>query len=353
MSKDPGDGAYEEMLKQVEAELAARLQQNFMPLPDDFDFDREAPARLAEVGFPPRPDPEQQPELYALWRRFVARPLLVIDPKWPLDPSVRYDHRLSFSSAKAIAAAGHRQSSRNWAGAIVVENSSRFYTQVASAWQVPNVSAPAPPAGPPRDDSYRCSTWIGLDGHIRFSNSMPQMGTLQQVDVVGGQSSFKFEAWVQWWVRGENRFPVPIPNLPIRPGDRVYCWITVEPTGDVLFDIRNDSLSPPQVARMRMSPPTSPAPPAPPVVVHRVRGGAAEWVAERPMVLFATRLYPLPNYGSVTFEDCLAVTGIQQRRLRNARLPAMVERRNNPVRARVISRPAKVDDGTLEVVYKP
>ena len=72
-----------------------------------------------------------------------------------------------------------------------------------------------------------CSTWIGLDGLRRWMGSMPQMGTTQsvgQIDSHGYEPNF---AWFQWWLRGRGvQEPVPLKDVPIKPGDTVYCAVT-------------------------------------------------------------------------------------------------------------------------------
>ena len=75
--------------------------------------------------------------------------------------------------------------------------------------------------------------------------------------------------------------------------------------------------------------------------IAALRGAHAEWIAERPMQLGSTLLYPLADYGSVDFSDCLTLVPAQVRDLRGARFIWMGEMRQAKLRSAIISSAGK------------
>jgi hypothetical protein len=90
-----------------------------------------------------------------------------------------------------------------------------------------------------------------------------------------------------------------------------------------------------------------------------VEGSTAEWIVERPTRFEPPyRLFPLPNYGQVVFQDCVTAEAHDPPLgapgdLTDARRVHMTfEVSGPPHRSAIISRPRKLDANTLEAVYR-
>lgn len=122
---------------------------------------------------PQRRDPESEPEEYRLCQGLFTPPaegtLNFIRPEFDFDVSYRLDMSTEPTGSARI------ESSPNWSGAYVVPSHGRRFNRIAASWRVPKVNPPKPAdGGDPAPGDYRCSTWIGLDGHRRYTNGMPQ-----------------------------------------------------------------------------------------------------------------------------------------------------------------------------------
>jgi hypothetical protein len=127
--------------------------------------------------------------------------------------------------------------SRNWSGAVIAARDGKVFRRVSASWTVPVAQQPADhiaarylPGG-----SYRCSVWIGLDGYRFFSRSLPQVGTVSQVNAAG---QAEYYLWVQWWVRGKWFGEVEIANFDVQAGDEIHAVVQVLKPDDVLFTVR-------------------------------------------------------------------------------------------------------------------
>ena len=149
-----------------------------------------------------------------------------------------------------------------------------------------------------------------------------------------------YEAWWQWWVRGQRWPPVPFTGLVVDAGDLMIASLTVLAPKKVRVVLKNQRTG--QLGRHEPDAPGFPND-------LPVRGAAAEWITERPTDLQTDALYPLPDYGSVTFSDCLAVSG-ELRNLDRARLLRMFEVREN--RVKVISKAKKLKRDEVQTTYR-
>ena len=215
---------------------AARAGENIAPaactdldseVGHKFDPATATDMELERLKLPPRPDPRTCPLSYEHWVRGLSQPLCVIEPELAFDAN--RDRRLSDTSL-------------NWSGAYIRPRVSRKFTRIQGMWVVPR---PYPPQIQDRwvkGRRYHSSTWIGLDGFDLSSLSLPQLGTGQNVTVKSRtELDIKTYAWCQWWVRGLDgqRGPQIITNLKVRPGDLMYCEITVLGPKRVVGNIKN------------------------------------------------------------------------------------------------------------------
>lgn len=346
----------------------ARIRAVWPGLPDRFDPDRVSPAELYALGLPRRPDPVLRPRLYRFWRdMLVPRPRLI-------EPALRFNAALLRSMRDetggtgrdaAARSASRWGSSRNWCGAVVSARDGLLFDTVAASWVVPRAETPAepaPPGGPP-GKVWQMSAWVGLDGFRRASLSLPQAGTVSQINRAGVE---EYRLWVQWWVRDKMFGEVPIGNFPIAAGDEIHALLDVQSAGDVHVLVQNrsrgvstrirwadgkyegdvaDKLRVVDADRLRQDAP--------------VEGQHAVWCVERPAVMpddpqaqdawKKIQSFRMPRFGRVIFNEALA--GLRDPRdpaapavecdLSGARLLRMVDAPGDdlPGRARLLATP--------------
>jgi hypothetical protein len=204
-------------------------------------------AQLLGVGLPLRPDRVRAPKLYALWEQFLARKQAPAKPQFQLDTDVVHLSGEVDSGAMAIGGRGRWRTSRNWSGAVIGARDGKLFTTVAASWIVPSAEKVDSDAGAVLSGSNRqCSVWIGLDGHRRYSISLPQVGTRSLFDPAKNEASYHL--WVQWWVRGEMFGEVKVVNFEVRAGDEIHAILDVLGPTSVRFTVQNRSRDIPPIA---------------------------------------------------------------------------------------------------------
>ena len=314
----------------------------FLPLPDD---------RLIEFGLPPKPDERADPQSFRLWRRMLSEPLNLPEAAFGFQARARHRFLRAGPPAGADGGLAHGTprtgGSRNWSGALILARNGLRFTSVWGNWRVPTPRMPegAHPSKPPPGNQYQCSTWIGLDGHRRHSTSLPQVGTTHAL-VLGADGVWRqhLSAWHQWWIRGQN-FPfVTLEGFALEPEDEVIATLTVVHPTRVHFTIKNQTKGDLVPISWNADSPAAP-----------VEGSAAEWIVERPTDLDDEAiLYELPDYGSVTFTNCVAAMGGLPRTLEAARLVRMHNPSRDPWRSGVVSLPDWMapDHRSFRVVHR-
>jgi len=267
--------------------------------PDDGETLAERLRPLGGGDLPPPPDPTTEPALHALWELMRQEPFRVEAPTLDAEDADRSD-RMARPEARRVPngsglGSGHVLQSRNWSGVMVAPGDPDRLRTIGAEWRIPAVRPD--PDFPPLDNIWRCSTWVGLDGHFTFALSMPQLGTESQVDTDG---QTRFRPWFQWWVPNTNTRPHYFTNLPIVAGQRIGCCLWVLTGGDVAMLFRKlDMLEAPLVGLVLRGP----------LVDGRravVRGTTGEWIVERPTKLRDEAMYPLPCFDPVTFRKASA-----------------------------------------------
>lgn len=327
------------LIEFAERFLRGRLQLLPTP-PEGFDALKASDRELEFYGLPPRPRASSRTEARDAWTSMFTpttqAPLTYRPSLYPALTQAWIDNGYRLGGGKnrkSNTSATRIGTSRNWSGAIIA-GSGEHFNQVYGTWFVRGANVPAGGG----DDDYRCSVWIGLDGHRRHSFSMPQLGTTQIAVVVNGLVTRRYEAWWQWWLRG-----LPIPPFPFNPplvvdaGDQVAASLTVVAPDTVRFTIVNKQSG--EVRTLQQSAPTL----APTIPVYwRVRGAAAEWIAERPMRLNAPSLHPFADCGEINFSGCVANTPLSgPKTLLAERLVRMVAHSAPPTNMRRIAEPVR------------
>lgn len=291
-----------------------------------------------------------------------------------MGPRPETDHRAlsdvphCSNSGAAGLGASRWQGSANWSGAILTAREGERFTCVSGRWRVPGAKpdADAPPPIPGPEDtppSRRCSVWVGLDGHRASFGSLPQAGTTTAEVFEDGRRTVQTYAWAQWWVKGQQYGEWVFLDFPVRPGDEVSVWVALQEPDRAVFRLRNETLGREDGVVWQSGGLAGPLIRA----IHKeaapVPGQAAVWCVERPMVMGRTDLYPLPDFGTVSFERCIAATRMADqpfheaadlRDLSQARLVRMFDHRDGPERSRRIAvpQPRPGDRLGFEVSYR-
>lgn len=166
--------------------------------------------------------------------------------------------------------------SHNWAG-YAVSSSNHTVTFVNGTWVVPAVKGSCPA------NTQWAAFWVGIDGY--GGKTVEQTGTST---ICSGGTAY-YQAWYEFYPAA----PVTL-SMSISPGDTIYAFVSFNPHGSVwttqLKDLTNLNSG---------------------GSLHNQKGLArstAEWVAEAPgKSTTSSKLYPLVDFGSVTFRHCNAV----------------------------------------------
>jgi hypothetical protein len=322
--------------------------------PTDFDATVATPAELDRYCLPQKPDPKSQPALSAAWQRMFERPNQWVDPQIVVVSPVQPPPQ----ARQLFAATTTRYAdSRNWSGAEIVPHGGNQFVQIFGEWAVPRPDLPPPYDQGPQNvtNSYKSSTWIGLDGDRRYLNSsLPQVGTGQNltVDPMGVEKRDYF-VFFQWWAQNQLQLTLDIiTGIKIDAGTRVMGLVwAIDPT-HVVIVFRNFAPLNQITIFVKQSPPTTSIPPI-------ISGATAEWIMERPteLKLGGTHLELFPSYHRVYFQHCVA--GVAQTAgqstseevLMAPRLKRMFEVATAPPRARFISVPKRISTTSFSTHY--
>jgi hypothetical protein len=354
-----------ELFAKFSEEMASRT--DIYPVPNQhFDPRTATPEQLAHFGFPPKPDRKANPQVYDFWMKLFSPPLsfIEVDQTFPLT-SIHQEFDVFDSPSPLPTFSTRYESSTNWSGGYITSRDGQMFTELYGAWQVPTSAVPAGATGAVAN--YRSSVWIGLDGQRSYLNSsLPQIGTVQYIDVNGAQMVPKASTWFQWWEPHLIRPPVTLP-LTVEPGDLIACSLTVVDHTHVKFLIKN------QTTGVLLLPFVVKAPQAhlkhPPTVKQlNIAGATAEWILERPseitIIIVGGSIYlrrgpfrDLPDYGTEVFDNCLAVSASKPsgpgrtQMLSGARLIDMFKVEANPNRTTFISTARPEGDQTIATFF--
>lgn len=297
--------------QEAERDSALHLVRDFKLPPAGFNVMTASKRELQIYGLPRRPDAEKHPKQAALWDSFAARPLRFVRPKLvPLRkraPSQIRDYSATHVTDDPVVRAIMKRrfdiigihecwiwplTSSNWSGAVVNRPSSEPLVTVTGQWVVPSVSPPqsAWNGSGYNDGTYMCAVWVGLDGW-NGTNDVLQAGTTSQLGVSGGQvTSTSYYAWIEWF---GNSWKVES-DFPINPGEAILCTVCApfgSAHGTAMFTNQTTGLH----ANYGIDPPDG----------VTLSGNVAEWIVEDPSQIGGP-LYPFPNYGLTTFQNCSA-----------------------------------------------
>lgn len=256
--------------------------QLFPPVPEDFDPVEASDAGLMFHGYPSRPDPQVHPERYDHWKRIVSGSISRIEPRFGPAPIDRPPIGPMEMPPEPFPTRG---TTVNWSGSVGYPRGFAM-SVVAGGWTVPAVTEPPVVLGGQSGGVPVCAAWIGIDGWTEensLATDILQAGTTQMV----GRAPW---AWWEW----KPADPVSITNLVVSPGDVMYCVIRARSPIEANFYLVNETTGTAVVF-------SKSAPGATQLV-----GATAEWIVELPAGTFNGQPLELANFGSVTFDHCIA-----------------------------------------------
>lgn len=313
--------------------------EDIAPPPEGFDpvNNPADAAMLQEYLLPPRPNEHLLPDLHDHWCEMFSPPMTFVRARStpPGMPAVLPPRDLSFTGRF-----GSRiQNSRNWSGAYLTRSGGKPFTRVAGRWTVPGVKAGVRSDGE-AGLKFKSSIWIGIDGKKRWTNSMPQVGTAQELASDDATQIHHF--WWQWWQRGQatvDSLPWRMNGMPLEAGDVVLCNLMVVDPHSVLVHAVNRTKN--LFATVKL------------VSEAKLECSTAQWVVERPgewMNPVPETLCPLPDYGEVAIDKCVAISALDQAAPAFApRLIRLKATFPNPTRSAVISTPSILDEPSRTV----
>lgn len=308
----------------------ATTHEDIAPPPAGFDpvNNQADAARLEEFSLPLRPDEHLLPELHDHWREMFSPPMSFVcaQSQEPEMAMFRPRRDLYFTGSFG----SRMQNSRNWSGAYLTRNGGKPFTRVAGRWTVPGVKAGVRSDGE-ASLKFKSSIWIGIDGKKRWTNSMPQVGTAQELGSDDKTQIHHF--WWQWWQRGQvakHALPWKIIGVPLEAGDIVLCNLTVMNPHSVLVHVVNRTKC--LFATVRLD------------SEAKLECSTAQWIVERPgewMNPKPETLCPLPDYGEVAIDKCVGISTLD--RAAPAFAPRLIRLKAtfpDPTRSAVISSPS-------------
>lgn len=173
------------------------------------------------------------------------------------------------------------------------------------------------------DGTYEVAVWVGIDGWYGTTDVL-QAGTTSAVTVSGGKvTGTSYFPWIEWF--GNNWQPES--DFTVSPGDSILCTVCApfsNTHGTAMFTNLTTSTS----ANYGIEPPAGVS----------LIGNVAEWIVEDPGQL-NKQLYPFPNYGQTTFQNCGAGTKDISLNMNNACPLNLINASNSVISEGIITGP--------------
>jgi hypothetical protein len=206
--------------------------------------------------YPPRPDPDREPQQFSDWLELVTSAPTLITPH--LIPDDERTHGVS------------ARTSPNWSGYVInTASTAAKYVWIYGDWKVPRAYSES------SFSSWDHSTlWVGIDGWNMAD--VVQDGTDQDTLTAFWVQTSSYDGWIEWFPYSSTT----ISNFPVNPGDEVRFWT-------VMLDSNGNYSNTPTVGwfylfnkTQNVSLYTTSGPPS----GITFNGHCAEWVMERPTV---------------------------------------------------------------------
>ena len=279
---------------------------SFVPPPKGTDLTKASRATLLKHGvLMRRPDPDREPERFALWTRFVTEFWTednFVQPTFGTPDTITHNLKGGLRQTEGGAYASH-----GWSGVVVVGK----WVGAMGMWKVPRVSPPSTPVNQ-STGVWQSSSWVGLDGGSGLipgttTTDVLQAGVSQNIVQSTGHKAYY--AWYEWVVADlsvSNEFPwvypIPITSVPVLPGHEICVVVQyVKQYGADIADPRPPAgpyhfggvlltnVTTGKSANLWLAPPTGAS----------FAGESAEWIMECPDGFYDT----LPKFSSVNFRE--------------------------------------------------
>jgi hypothetical protein len=199
--------------------------RTFPAPPEGFDPLAAADSDLARYGYPPHPDPQANPDGYAIWARnvraFNHRPVSLskdmgaYNGPAQIAPAPPGAKSAALQGGEAGPTTGYAS---NWSGVVNTNkltkwNTSSSFDLVVSEFNVPVAQQPFGAC----DGGYDWQvSWNGVDGW--GSGDVVQGGSSSQAYCSGGTKAEFYCGWVEWY----PSYPI-ICEFGVNPGDVMYA----------------------------------------------------------------------------------------------------------------------------------
>jgi Peptidase A4 family len=257
------------------------------------DLTRYTQGELRARGFPPRPDPNRQPEAFASWAHLASTQATKVSSSVVSFPDVFHGPAQKTAS----------NDSSTWSG--VVADGPTVYEIVSAQWKVPTAvnlcPSPNPSVVPVQDSLF----WVGLDGWN--TNDLIQDGTESyafEYTRLGCIFLASYSAWTEYWPLPEGT----LSNLTVHAGDMFYAeaWASdsagnVNPSGGYGWFYMENMTTGAYFNGTGIPRPSNSSP---------FTGQTAEWIMEKPDD--STGIHPLTDYGTAEMlspVECDSVNG--------------------------------------------
>jgi len=171
--------------------------------------------QLLKYGFPTRPDPKKEPELYKLWKSAVSNNLTLVPPTFILKET----HKLIGENIEAGTSA-------NWSGSVVsVPNVGNSFQWIMGRWTIPNYIQPPRPENRQQE---AVSVWIGIDDTLRVGIEwgwlwpQPSQGPLVNIE----PAWLNITVWWEWQYE-DDIYRQDLKTFPAGPGDVIWGALCV------------------------------------------------------------------------------------------------------------------------------
>ncbi|HXN21074.1 MAG TPA: G1 family glutamic endopeptidase [Candidatus Binatus sp.] len=207
--------------------------KTFPAPPEGFDPLAAADSDLARYGYPPHPDPQTQPDGYALWAKdvkaFNHRPQSLSKDMGAYSMPMQPAKGPAGTQAASVTGTGgpSTDDSSNWSGVVNTNkltkwNDNTSFDIVTSEFTVPAVTQPIGSC----DGGYDWTvTWNGVDGY--GTGDVVQGGGSSQAYCSGSTVAEYYCGWVEWY----PSYPI-ICEFTVKPGD-VMSAVTFASAGTV------------------------------------------------------------------------------------------------------------------------
>lgn len=285
--------------------------RTYAEAPKSFDAANASDEDLARFGFPARPDPQAEPEHYAMWTRAMQAARIrwrgqirpVPAEKTSSDSPLSSERMESSVVPASIPATS---ASYNWSGVVLTKSLSAYsraqsFSDIYSLMSVPVGQLPFETGCNPNvdDPEFDQMTWVGLNGYVKNAGIQPGpargalIGGVWTLVECGPYGPFYTGYFATFgWTPGFNFYA-----FNVHPGDMVYAEVGAPAGGTQPSYLFIEDLTTLTYAAYSVSVPPE----------YTYVGDTAEWIVSRPCCRASGYPNPLLNTGETFFDGGAAL----------------------------------------------